>query len=490
MITKLFAKSDNAGCYHGNHVMEALYKICLSKSLTLVRYDYNEPCKGKDQCDRESAGAKSVINSFVNSGSDLVSANDLHDALHYGKGIRNTKACILEVNLEQSTLQGLPIKGISTFHSVQFFKKHMKLQRYYNIGPGVVVNYSDQSKFVPSYVQVKEFNHTQSEVVHEPCTQQKKRLDHQLCTLIFCENPLCTDVFETLAEYERHLLSEKHTITNQDSTMDKVRASYVTKMKVASQKHSYSTSTESEIATVTLSESLSTCPLMKEIAEQGWALPHRSNFKYSYEQKVLLYDIFMEGEKTNKKMSPQDAELLIRKDLKPNQYVSKTQIRYLFGTFATQLKKGTLKRPTRKSTEEANNQEEVEPEVEAREKEKDDNYHIDLAAEVQQVMSEISDWEVGNYVAVRVDHLWYPGKITKLQDDGRFEVTRMLYVDEFAQTNKFRENGRTASNYDKKDLLLAINEPLKVTTGKRLLHYKLAENDFNLASNLLKVVLS
>ena len=301
MINKLFAKSDNAGCYHGNYVMEALYKICLSKSLTLLRYDYNEPCKGKDQCDRESAGAKSVINSFVNSGSDLVSANDLHDALHYGKGIRNTQACVLEVDLEQSTLQGLTIKGISSFHSVEFFEKYMKLQRYYNIGPGVVVNYSDQSKFVPSYVQVKEFNHTQSEVVHEPCSQQKRRLDHQLCTLIFCENPLCTDVFETLTEYENHLLSEKHTITNQDSTLDKVRTSYVTKMKVASQKHSSSTSTESEIATITLPESLVTCPLMKEISEQGWALPHRSNFVYSYEQKVLLYDIFIEGEKTNKK---------------------------------------------------------------------------------------------------------------------------------------------------------------------------------------------
>ena len=182
--------------------------------------------------------------------------------------------------------------------------------------------------------------------------------------------------------------------------------------------------------------------------------------------------------------------MLIRKNLKPDQYVKKSQITTLFSTFATQLKNGTLKRPTRKSTEDANNEKEIEPQVKTRGEEHNDNYHIDLAAEVQQVMSEVSDWEVGSYVAVRRDHSWYPGKITKLQDDGRVEVIRMTYIDEFAQTNKFRWSGRSASNYDRKDLLFEISEPLKVTTGKRLQHYKLTENDFNGASDVLKVVLS
>ena len=57
-ITKLFGKSDNAGCYHGNFILEATYKLCKNYNFDLIRYDFNEPCKGKDQCDRESAGAK------------------------------------------------------------------------------------------------------------------------------------------------------------------------------------------------------------------------------------------------------------------------------------------------------------------------------------------------------------------------------------------------------------------------------------------------
>ena len=65
MIKRLCAKSDNAGSYHGNHILEALYKLCQEKDFTLVRYDYNEPCKGKDQCDCESSGVKTLMNSFL-----------------------------------------------------------------------------------------------------------------------------------------------------------------------------------------------------------------------------------------------------------------------------------------------------------------------------------------------------------------------------------------------------------------------------------------
>ena len=42
------------------------------------------PAGGKDQCDQESTAAKSIINSFVDAGSDLMTAEDVYKALHYG----------------------------------------------------------------------------------------------------------------------------------------------------------------------------------------------------------------------------------------------------------------------------------------------------------------------------------------------------------------------------------------------------------------------
>ena len=57
-----------------------------------------------------------------------------------------------------------------------------------------------------------------------------------------------------------------------------------------------------------------------------------ATFRYSFEQKDMLYKIFMKGEITGKKESPEDVEKIVRKDLKPHQYVTSQQIRSLFST--------------------------------------------------------------------------------------------------------------------------------------------------------------
>ena len=86
-LKNLYAKSDNASSYHENYYIEALYNLCKEKQLALLRYDYNEPSRGKERCDRESAGAKSVIRSFVDDGNDLMTAEDIYTSLHHDKGI-------------------------------------------------------------------------------------------------------------------------------------------------------------------------------------------------------------------------------------------------------------------------------------------------------------------------------------------------------------------------------------------------------------------
>ena len=53
----------------------------------------------------------------------------------------------------------------------------------------------------------------------------------------------------------------------------------------------------------------------------------------------------MDGEISGKTKSPEEAEKIIRKDLKPEEYVTSQQIRSLFSTFAKQLRDGTLKEP-------------------------------------------------------------------------------------------------------------------------------------------------
>ena len=104
-----------------------------------------------------------MINSFVNSGHDLKDAKYVFNALHYGKGIKNTKVCVLEVDLQESALQGSEIKDSSVFHSAQFFPTYMKLYRYFNIGTGVKIQYSSASQFTPKFTLLKEHSHTQKD---------------------------------------------------------------------------------------------------------------------------------------------------------------------------------------------------------------------------------------------------------------------------------------------------------------------------------------
>ena len=150
VITKIFTKSDNASSYHGNFIFEALHKVCKGENFQLLRTDYNEPSKGKDQCDRESAAARNIINSFVNAGNDLTTAEDVYTALHYGNGLSNAKVSVLQINGSKTLLSGKIIKNVSSYHSIQYFAEHMKLWRYFDIGNGVNQLYSGTT-FVSDY---------------------------------------------------------------------------------------------------------------------------------------------------------------------------------------------------------------------------------------------------------------------------------------------------------------------------------------------------
>ena len=194
-VSQLFAKSDNATCYHGNFIFEAIYQLCKSRGFKLIRYDFNEPCKGKDQCDRESAGAKTVLNSCVDSGGKVKSAEQMYDALHHGQGIKNTQVSVIESNHSETSLTGTKIKNVSSYHSIKYLEEGMQLYKYFDIGPGVQVKYG-ASKFSLSYSVAREFSHTQSEGVRDHLAVQqqkqkekgktkKKRSAHQTCALIF-----------------------------------------------------------------------------------------------------------------------------------------------------------------------------------------------------------------------------------------------------------------------------------------------------------------
>ena len=85
-------------------------------------YDFNELCQGKDQCDRDSATSKSLMSSYIDTGPDIITAEDVFTMLHYGNGVKYSHVCVAEISEEDTILQGKGIKKFIDIHSVSFKK--------------------------------------------------------------------------------------------------------------------------------------------------------------------------------------------------------------------------------------------------------------------------------------------------------------------------------------------------------------------------------
>ena len=496
LVNAINGKSDNASSYHGNQILENLYFLCKTRGFRLLRYDYNEPCRGKDQCDRESSGAKNLINSFVESGNNLLCAHDIYLALHYGRGMSNAKAGVIEIDSGKSTLSGQEISGINSYHSAEFFENEMKLYRYYGIGSGRSVKYA-AAKFNPEYTVKHDFDITSSHSKTKVTATKKSNT-----ALFFCPEPSCTEYFHCEKEYEKHILGESHTSVSLNSSLDNVKASFVKKMKVSSTSHQVA-ATKLNISDMSLSAAVKSVPLFAEVTTQGWAIPTVSTFRYSYPQKKFLYDIFMDGQISGKKSSPDEVELSVRQHFTSTKdYVTSRQIRSLFSNFTKKLKENTLKEPTPPlltssgipipSTDECDVDDDNSTEdADVREDELSDVTHS--------VIGDISTWDVGTWVVIRHRRMWLPGRIAPKEDVQELHVDNDCYavdcMERRQRANKFKwPIGRSLRIVHKNDILLEIEsvtplpETEQLTTGE-VVWCALTKDDLEDANHALRKAL-
>ena len=125
--------------YHENYYLGVLYNICKNKNIALLRYDYNKPCCGKDQYNRESAAEKSLVKSFVDAGNYMTTSNDIYKALHYGFGLKNASVAVMEYGNSTTILSASKIQKISQYHSFQFSDAGIQMWRYFQVGEGETI---------------------------------------------------------------------------------------------------------------------------------------------------------------------------------------------------------------------------------------------------------------------------------------------------------------------------------------------------------------
>ena len=239
-LEELYVKSDDASSYHG----EALYQLCCERQIKLRRYNYSEPSHGKDQCDRESAGARCVLRSYVDTWYDLLTSEDIYHALHYDNGIQNAEILVVAIDNNNSMLSSeTTIPKICQYHSFEFHSDHMVMWRYFGNGFKKGWNYAGV-KFQPAIQIVLPFSATSK---HKYISSKSKqpRLDRSNNTLKFCPEIGCSKTFEDDASLEEQLLSEQHNPLITKSMVDRAKHSYITRMNSSFLKSSLQLSTSS-----------------------------------------------------------------------------------------------------------------------------------------------------------------------------------------------------------------------------------------------------
>ena len=152
-------------------------------------------------------------------------------------------------------------------------------------------------------------------------------MGRKLNTLVFCPEPNCTQHFSTKDELDQHLLGDAHSVIQLSSSMDHVKQRYINQLN----NNIYQKQELSNSAMVSrASRPISEVPMPSVFKfDQGWALMKRVNFRYTKTQNAVLYKIFIYGEKSGRKMTPEQAARHIRdfKLLPVEHYVTPKQIR-------------------------------------------------------------------------------------------------------------------------------------------------------------------
>lgn len=68
----------------------------------------------EDQGDRESVFAKTVICSYVGAGNNLLKAEDVYEALHYG--VKDEMVCVAKIDYAKSSISGPKISQFTSYY--------------------------------------------------------------------------------------------------------------------------------------------------------------------------------------------------------------------------------------------------------------------------------------------------------------------------------------------------------------------------------------
>jgi hypothetical protein len=105
--------------------------------------DFSDPQGGKGPCDRKAASIKNHMRSYLNSGHDISSAQDMKSDIESNGGVRGVATILCGPLTIPDPSPFLKWEGVTLINDIQFKIEEMKIWRAYDVGHGKSVPYSN-----------------------------------------------------------------------------------------------------------------------------------------------------------------------------------------------------------------------------------------------------------------------------------------------------------------------------------------------------------
>lgn len=227
-VTKVFLRSDEAGCYHSNNLIAAVRDIGDIVGVEVAGYHFSEPQNGKDVCDRILCPMKLAIRRYCNEGHDILTAQDMRKALVENR-VKGTTSSVNTINETNKSLKIKDIPNISTYHNFNYEKNGVRVWKAYGIGPGKLIKYQDIYVTHQSCTEIctldgEHFQFQANDMREVKKNTQLKDEEDTEQLLFHCLEPSCTRSFKSFNEYDLHMVVGNHTNTRQGTQTTKLNA--------------------------------------------------------------------------------------------------------------------------------------------------------------------------------------------------------------------------------------------------------------------------
>lgn len=240
--------------------MEAMFSIAAKYGMTIEEYHYSEAQDGKDQRDREGASMKEHARIYVKADRShkITNAMEFKAGIMYRGGPKRCKVAVISMDTQAQMMNIKNLKEITKFHSFKFEKNGYRVLRYYQIGPGKLIKYSDTT-FVSNPVIESDFDDRirDESMVHRPSLPLNNHY--------YCDED-CSEFLETGEEFLTHKMNGKHTNIAVKRTSDVVKLIY----------RDLASSSVNELSPLPLETNNSEANVHQvSFFKRGWALPKR-----------------------------------------------------------------------------------------------------------------------------------------------------------------------------------------------------------------------